>query len=212
MLPQETDTGNYVAARGLLGTADEALAKIRDIPINSGSGSATPQLANRDLRSIQLQEARQALIEARQKYIEPNPTVSGYRKRLDWLESGKSRIQTNFYIGKTSFPHGDSITIDSVERDGPQMLVKGRYELVSADQASLALYVTSRNGGSRLDDAREKISISKGRGQFELYHPTAVVGLPNVSMYSSNVTALAELYFGNEREAAQEKDLVFDKE
>jgi tRNA A-37 threonylcarbamoyl transferase component Bud32 len=177
-----------------------------------GPRSVASQLQNRDLRSIQLQEARQALNEARQKYIEPNPVVSGYRKRLDWLEAGKIPIQTNFSIGKTSFPYGDSITIDSVERDGPQMLVKGRYELVSADQANLAFYVTSRTGNGRRDDAREKISISKGSGQFQLYHPVAVLGLPNISMYSSNLTALAEVYFGNEREVAEEKDLVLGKE
>jgi serine/threonine protein kinase len=213
LLPQETDMTNYVAARGLVGTVDEALAKIKDIPISSdsGFGSAASQLENRNLRSIQLQETRRALDEALQKYIEPHPIIAGLRKRLDWIETGKVAIETNFFIGKTSFPYGDSITIDSVERDAGQMLVKGRYELVSADQASLALYVTSRNGGSRLDDAREKISISKGSGQFALYHPTAVVGLPNISMYSSNLTALAEVYFGNKREAAQEKDLILNK-
>ena len=93
-----------------------------------------------------------------------------------------------------------------------KFLVKGRYELVSADQASLALYVTRRTVSSRSDDAREKMPVSKGNGRFALYHPVAVAGLPNVSMYGSNLTALAQVYFGNEREAAQEKELVLDKE
>jgi predicted Ser/Thr protein kinase len=239
-LPNEKDMTNYVAGQGLPWSTEEALRKIGGVPRATAAGSsgaqniapgdtetnqdfqistdsatanAAPRPQTSILRSIQLQEARQALNESLLKYIEPHPFVTFLRKRINQLETGTAPpIQTNFFIGKTSFPYGDSITIDSVERDSGQMLVKGRYELVSADRASLALYVTQRTSSSRLDDAREKMSISKGSGRFALYHPVVVAGLPNLSMYSSNLTALAQVYFGNEREAAQEKDLVLDKE
>jgi hypothetical protein len=48
------------------------------------------------------------------------------------------------YIGESSFPKGDSIEITSVRRSKKQMVVKGHYNLVSADKASLELYFTTK--------------------------------------------------------------------
>ena len=49
------------------------------------------------------------------------------------------------YIGQTYFPQGDSIEITSVERSENHMTVKGHYNLVSADEASLWLNITATN-------------------------------------------------------------------
>ena len=51
----------------------------------------------------------------------------------------------DFYVGQTNFPWGDSIEITSVERDEKQLTVKGHYQLVSADEASLSLNITPTN-------------------------------------------------------------------
>jgi predicted Ser/Thr protein kinase len=114
------------------------------------------------------------------------------------------------YIGKASFPRGDSITIISVERWPDRMVAKGRYRLASADSALLALEITSTNDGGAVPlDAVQQKEIFKGRGDFTLsnYHP--IPGLPHVSMYPTDSTngAFAELYFGTQAEALAESKM-----
>src|ERR1035437_10301972 len=108
----------------------------------------------------------------------------------------------NFYIGQTYFPHGDSIEITSVERSTNRMVVKGHYNLVSHDQATLALYITSTNRNVP-EDSQQRMQISKGRGDFELIHSHLVPGLPHVEMYA-NGKNFANLYFGTKAEALEE--------
>jgi serine/threonine protein kinase len=112
---------------------------------------------------------------------------------------------TNFYIGQAYFPKGDSIEITSVERTENQMTVKGHYNLISHDQASLALYITtSTNIPSIHEGSRQTMTISKGQGDFELVDPHPVPGLPHVSMFADG-HSFAVLYFGNKNEAAEER-------
>jgi serine/threonine protein kinase len=115
---------------------------------------------------------------------------------------------TNFYIGQTWFPQGDSIEITSVQRNETQMVVKGHYHLVSHDNAQLALYITSTNNPSAPYDPGQSMPISKGSGNFELTHSHAVPGLPHVNMYPvGGGGPFAELYFGTKIEAAEEGKL-----
>ena len=109
------------------------------------------------------------------------------------------------YIGQTDFPKGDSIEITSVERTKEQMTVKGHYNLVSHDYATLALYITSTNGNVP-EDATQRMEISKGRGDFELTHRHLVPGWPHVSMYADG-NSFAALYFGTKVEALEESKL-----
>lgn len=114
----------------------------------------------------------------------------------------------DFYIGQTNFPKGDDIEITSVERTANQMTVKGRYNLVSADNARLALNITTTNVTFAPEDPKQSIEISKGRGDFELVHPHVVAGLPHVNMYPvGGGGPFAEIYFGAEAEAAAERKL-----
>ncbi|MGP8199131.1 MAG: protein kinase domain-containing protein [Limisphaerales bacterium] len=108
------------------------------------------------------------------------------------------------YIGQGYFPKGDSIEISSVDRSSSRLVVKGHYNLVSQDQATLFLYVTSTNRGGpdRVQNDAQRMDISKGRGDFELAHSPAP-GLPHLVMYG-NGEGLADLYFGTQAEAAQE--------
>jgi len=113
---------------------------------------------------------------------------------------------TNFYIGQSYFPKGDSIEITSVERSENQMTVKGHYVLASHDQATLALYITTKTNIAVPVGPNEKKQISKGRGDFELSRFHLVPGLPHISMYD-NHHAFAGIYFGTKAEAAEEGEL-----
>ncbi len=106
------------------------------------------------------------------------------------------------YIGQSYFPKGDSIEITSVERSANRMVVKGHYDLVSHDNALLALYITSTNRNVP-EDSQQRMQISKGRGDFELIHSHLVPGLPHVEMYA-NGKNFANLYFGTKAEALEE--------
>ena len=114
---------------------------------------------------------------------------------------------TDFYIGQTNFPFGDSIEITSVVRTKDRLMAKGHYHLVSADSAKLALYITTTNDIGVLTDSRQEMQISKGRGDFELVHTHLVPGLSHVSMYAINGHGFAGVYFGNKDEAAEESKL-----
>jgi len=111
------------------------------------------------------------------------------------------------YIGQTSFPKGDSIEITSVVRTKDRLMAKGHYNLVSADSAELALYITTKADIGVLTDSRQEMQISKGRGDFELVHTHLVSGLPHVTMYSTNGHGFAGVYFGTKDEAAEESKL-----
>jgi serine/threonine protein kinase len=120
---------------------------------------------------------------------------------------------TNFYVGQTWFPQGDSIEITSVQRNETEMVVKGHYHLVSHDNAQLALYITSTNNPSTPYDPEQSVPISKGSGDFELTHSHLVSGLPHVNMYPTDGEGpFAELYFGTETEAAEEGKLDLKRE
>ena len=108
-----------------------------------------------------------------------------------------------FHVGQTWFPQGDSIEITSVEQTEDQMTVKGHYNLVSHDTASLAFYITSTNSTGFSEGEKQAVKISKGSGDFELIHPHLVVGLPHVSMYA-NGHSFAAIYFGDEQQAEEE--------
>ena len=110
------------------------------------------------------------------------------------------------YVGQTNFPRGDSIVITSVQRSRSRMLVKGHYNLVSHDNALLALYCTSTNRALVPEEPTQRMQISKGRADFELSRSHLYPGLHHVTMYA-NGEAFAGVYFGNKDEALRESKL-----
>lgn len=126
--------------------------------------------------------------------------------RTEALKSRQQKTASQFYIGQTWFPESDSIEITSMEGTEDQVTVKGHYDLVSHDTASLAFYITSTNSTGFPEGTNQSITISKGSGDFELTHPHMVVGLPHVSMYGTNRHSFAAIYFGNKEEAAEESN------
>jgi serine/threonine protein kinase len=122
------------------------------------------------------------------------------------------------YIGQTNFPFGDSIEITSVERNENQMTVRGHYNLVSHDNASLAFYISSTNSpdfsqSSAAENPAQVLQIVKGRGDFELIHLPLISGLPHINMYGDDTgKPFAEIYFGNKAEADEESMLDLNNE
>jgi predicted Ser/Thr protein kinase len=121
------------------------------------------------------------------------------------IETTREKVKSD-YIGQTWFPQGDSIEITSVERTATRMVVKGHYNLVSREEATLALHITATSNGSSHDDSQQSMRITKGRGDFELIHPHVVPGLPHLTMYAGGQN-FADLYFGTQSEAAEERKM-----
>ena len=109
------------------------------------------------------------------------------------------------YIGQAWFPRGDSIEITSVERSSNRVVVKGHYELVSADKAGLTLHISQTNGPAIPADVTPGMFISRGRGEFELVDPNPFPGFLHVDI-SSDIGGwpIASLYFGTRSEALAE--------
>jgi len=110
-----------------------------------------------------------------------------------------------FTIGNSSFPGGDSITITSVVRSGSRIDVRGHYNLVSADTALLALYITTRTNMNVPVGPDETKTIVRGAGDFELIDPYPVPGMPHISLYSTNDHGFGGIYFGTEAEAKESR-------
>jgi hypothetical protein len=141
-----------------------------------------------------------------------NPRGVKLRYKLVQTQNIAAEPAPDFYIGQTNFPRGDSIEITSVERGGNQLSVKGHYLLVSADEASLSLNITSTNDSFPPEPPTQPLHptqtqhISKGRGDFELSRSHLMPGLPHVSMYA-NGHSFAGIYFGTKAEALAEGKL-----
>jgi Tfp pilus assembly protein PilE len=118
---------------------------------------------------------------------------------------------SNFSIGQAYFPRGDSIEITSVERTENQITVKGHYHLVSADNATLTLNITTRAPSHHSQDPKQSQQIVNGEGDFELIHSHVEPGMPHVNMYYGG-RPFAELYFGTKEEADREANMDLQHE
>jgi serine/threonine protein kinase/type II secretory pathway pseudopilin PulG len=165
----------------------------------------TDALLFKNFREIRLESRPYQNVEFRNVSLR-----AGHRTTVEVKDFGDplDRNSPNFSIGQTYFPKGDSIEITSVERTENQMTVKGHYNLVSADEASLWLNITATNNDEvpNQTEPPQSLHISKGAGDFELSRPQLVPGLPHVSMYD-NHHAFAGIYFGTKDEALAESKL-----
>jgi hypothetical protein len=121
------------------------------------------------------------------------------------------RLFGDVYLGNAYFPRGDAIEITSVHRTQEQLTVKGRYNLASAEGATLALYITAKSSPAVQESSSQSMQIRRGSGSFELVHARPHPGMPHVSMYSGG-KPFAELYFGNNEEATAEAKLLLSGE
>jgi serine/threonine protein kinase len=193
--------GLTTAGIGIGSPLKDALAAYGEPSLQKNVGSAKELLWSSKGILIWFHEDRAAQIIVFQK-TEQHAAAMPQGQVL--AESDGARLATtDFHIGQTWFPKSDSIEITSVERTRDQMTVKGHYNLVSHDSALLALYVTTTNNAVAPEDAKQRLQISKGAGDFELIHPHLIPGLPHVSMYADG-HPFAALYFGTKAEALEE--------
>ena len=110
------------------------------------------------------------------------------------------------YVGRVYFPEGDFIKLYSVQRSKDRMVVTGAYHLVSHDNATLALFITTTNNMGVPTGTQQEMGITNGWGNFELIENNPAPGLPHVSMYADNThEPFASLYFGTRAEAFEER-------
>lgn len=109
----------------------------------------------------------------------------------------------SFVVGKQQFKTGDSIVIDQVLATSPKLeigsklTVRGHYQLTSAPQASLGLFVTHRSptGADAFAPSQLK-RIENASGSFELSCEITSEGDLHVSFYpASPGEAFGGVYF-----------------
>jgi hypothetical protein len=106
-----------------------------------------------------------------------------------------------YELGDTEFAPGDAIDIQQMRGTLPAIstggvyCVEGTYTLASKDEATLALFSTSKNqSGPTPVDAAQKTKVSKGSGTFRLIKRMDDDGYLHVSFYSGN--SFGGVYFG----------------
>jgi beta-lactamase regulating signal transducer with metallopeptidase domain len=112
-----------------------------------------------------------------------------------------------FKIGQTYFNSGDSLTIQEIRGSSDHVAalnnyeIKGSYHLVSRQQATLAVYVTSWAQNPPGQNDCDPIIIKKGDGEFTIKLHMWSDGSPHVSIYapsSDGGSSTACVYFGTE--------------
>ena len=117
---------------------------------------------------------------------------------------------TDFNIGQSLFREGDSIHIHSMQRTRETLVVSCDYELASADEASLALYITASDSRPKPVDPRQRLLVKKGKGSAVLVHPAPYAGMPHLTFSSKTGKPFGGIYFGSKEEAAKSKEMRFD--
>ncbi|MCX6903185.1 MAG: hypothetical protein NTW03_06830 [Verrucomicrobia bacterium] len=94
-----------------------------------------------------------------------------------------------YELGDAEFAPGDNITIRAVRgtkdsiQPGGTYAVEGTYTLNSKEEASLALFATTRNSSPSPIDAKQSVRIKKGTGAFRLIKTMTTDGYLHVSFY-----------------------------
>ncbi len=112
----------------------------------------------------------------------------------------------HFELGESQFLPGDHITITEIRGTSDQITpqntyqIKGTYTLDSADDADLAVYVTSgviNDTHHDPYDQRQTVHVTKGSGNFIVVLPFLSKGFPHLSYYPTNGgSSFSAQYFG----------------
>ncbi len=116
-------------------------------------------------------------------------------------------------FGNKFFRQGDSISITEVKatspdlKPGDKVIVKGRYTLSSAPEASLCLFLTAAKGPGRSRiHPEQRLKIAKGEGEFELSETLQYDGYLHVAFYAApQGKPFGGMYFGT---AKQMKEIM----
>ncbi len=123
---------------------------------------------------------------------------------------------SNYVLGQTLFPSGDSIQITSVQGTPESLTVTGTYDLVSEESAALTIYITAidKENAKTMTDPRQRLEVKKGKGTFSLVHPALVPGMPHLTFYGrggdNHWHPFGGVYFGTQAMADTSKRMKLD--
>ena len=115
------------------------------------------------------------------------------------LPSSLPLYEIKFDLGDAEFADGDSITIEHVLCTGEKLgigeiaIVRGKYTLASHETADLEFHVTAKSPNPTPVDPRQRLTVKKGSGTFELRH-ALWDGYPHISFNQGS--AFGGVYFG----------------
>lgn len=175
------------------------------LPALIGCGGKTEALEARVGRL----EQEIAELKGAQKNSSPSRTARSGCKRVldtDFPDNTAFRYAVDYELGATNVKTDDQIVINEVRGTEPSFevggiyLVKGRYTLASAPNATLLLSVTAteRGEGCTSGNGRASVQVDKGAGVFELAAPIPYPGQPHVTFYVNGANA-GGVYFGKDR-------------
>jgi len=109
----------------------------------------------------------------------------------------------SFELGKSEFAPGDTIAIREVRGSrqtitpGGTYWVEGTYTLSSKDEATLALFMTTKTSDPSPVDANQVVAVKKGNGSFQLVKTPNGDGYLHLSFYPiPSGSDFGTLYFG----------------
>jgi hypothetical protein len=176
-------------------------ARLR-VNIDAGDWATVVEFKNIALRSGQETDAMVVLPEARSSSA---PVESA--QVIGHVPPGPAE-PVPYTVGVRYFRDGDSISITDVKatssdlRSGNKVLVKGYYTLASSPQASLCLYATATEGsGTSEVNPKQRINITKGKGEFELSETLPYDGYLHLTFYSIPAgKPFGGMYFGTAKQ------------
>lgn len=125
----------------------------------------------------------------------------------------------SFQLGQHEFQKGDRVKITSVRCSADQfqmgelLQVKGTFDLNSADEADLCLFITATDGnGTGPIYPQQTMSVKRGHGEFLLREPITCHGWPHVSFYDKQPGHnIGGVYFGYGEWLHSDESKVTDK-
>ncbi len=124
-------------------------------------------------------------------------------------------VEVAFQIGAVEFSAGDSIRIDGVFGDRPELepggryVVRGAYILESRSEANLLLSVTAHEDAPQ--SRGSSLALTRGRGTFELTMDLNGSGWPHLTMYDLETgKPFSGMYFGLGSTLLVEKSWRYD--
>jgi len=142
-----------------------------------------------------------------------------FKKRpLESIQQAGELIRRKFELGSNTLKEGDALIIKQILSSSPDfkpgdaITVKGRFKLSSQPTATLLLTTTATQGDGRSNTTKEqRITVSKGSGEFDLTYTTPHHGCSHLAFYDTATgQSLGGLHFGTE-EQIEEMEALKEK-
>ncbi len=165
-------------------------------------------------RTREQQKPRQTNETANQ--TQPQPTQ--HKQPEGGSAPGKDDLQpVPTVLGPKAFRDGDEIEITEVRATqalldrGDTVVVRGRFRLVTQDQAQLCLYLTTSENDGLAEVERSQVArVKRGRGDFELKLTIKHKGALHLTFYDQAGRPFGGVYFGTAQQMKQIKHWSLD--